>query len=98
MSRFRIVKSFKFGVLALSCVSLALPLAYLETASARSRHCPQQPIDFSYVGFAAGVKQPPLAPVIYVVIPTGSDDTALLQGAIDAVSKLNADPNGIRGA
>lgn len=55
-------------------------------------------IDFSYAGFKAGGQSIPLLTARISVAPTGGDDTALLQSAIDAVSALPLDQNGFRGA
>lgn len=54
--------------------------------------------DFSYSGYAAGERTIPMAPV-KITVPVGAGDaTARLQAAIDYVSQLPADQDGIRGA
>ena len=54
--------------------------------------------DFSYCGYKAGEKAIPNAPVKIVVPLTNGDATSSIQNAINYVSKLAADNNGIRGA
>lgn len=56
------------------------------------------PLDFSTAGYAANEKPIPTAPVQVVVKPTSDDSTARIQAAIDYVSHLAADTNGLRGA
>lgn len=55
-------------------------------------------IDFSYAGFKAGAEPIPLIPARISVTPTGADDTALLQSAINAVSAMPVGRDGFRGA
>jgi Family of unknown function (DUF6298) len=54
--------------------------------------------DFSTCGYAGGDRQIPDAPVRVVVSPIAGDETARIQKAIDYVSSLPLDSNGIRGA
>jgi len=56
--------------------------------------------DFSNCGYGGGGVKIPLAPVKLTLQPdaTGGDDTARIQKAIDALSKLPSDVNGLRGA
>jgi hypothetical protein len=54
--------------------------------------------DFSTCGYAGGDRRIPDAPVRVVVSPVAGDETARIQKAIDYVSGLPADANGIRGA
>ncbi|GAC1421353.1 MAG: DUF6298 domain-containing protein [Acidobacteriaceae bacterium] len=54
-------------------------------------------IDFSYAGYEAG-KTPPNVAAVLTVRPSGNDDTALLQGAIDRIAALRIQANGFRGA
>jgi hypothetical protein len=54
--------------------------------------------DFSTCGYAGGDKEIPSAPVKVVVPPVKGDETARIQKAIDYVSVLPADANGLRGA
>ncbi len=54
-------------------------------------------IDFSYAGYKAG--QPiPWVRAVLLVKPSGADDTALLQGALDRVAKMSVGNDGFRGA
>ena len=59
----------------------------------------QQTIDFSYAGYggSGGAAIPPV-PGVLTVHPTGRDDTALLQSAIDAIAAMPLQGNGYRGA
>src|SRR5690242_871960 len=54
--------------------------------------------DFSTSGYAGGDKEIPDVPVRVVVSPIDGDETARIQKAIDYVSSLPLDTNGIRGA
>jgi hypothetical protein len=54
--------------------------------------------DYSTCGYAGGDKEIPIAPVRIVVSPIKGDETVQIQKAIDYVSGLAADSNGIRGA
>lgn len=54
--------------------------------------------DFSYCGYAAGEKAIPAAPIKVVVPVKEGDATLRIQSAIDYVSSLPADKDGIRGA
>jgi hypothetical protein len=55
-------------------------------------------IDFSFAGFQGGGHPIPAIPAKIFITPTGSDDTALLQSAIDHIATLPLDSNGLRGA
>jgi Pectate lyase superfamily protein len=57
----------------------------------------EQILDFSYAGYEGGGVAIPIVPVKQTVNPSGKDDTAAIQAAIDAVSAL-APVNGLRGA
>lgn len=54
-------------------------------------------LDFSSAGYKGGGVAIPGAPAQKTLKPSGGDDTAAIQGAIDAVSKLSP-VNGLRGA
>jgi hypothetical protein len=54
-------------------------------------------IDFSSAGYDAGGSLPAV-PAVLRVAPTGGDDTALLQAAIDEVGRQPVAANGFRGA
>ena len=59
----------------------------------------QTAIDFSYAGYGGSGGVPiPVVPGVLSVQPSGRDDTALLQGAIDAASAMPFGSNGYRGA
>src|SRR5262245_59083927 len=55
-------------------------------------------MDFSIAGYKGGGVVLPVAPVSQTVSPSGADDTAAIQAAIDAVSSRSPDANGFRGA
>lgn len=55
-------------------------------------------MDFSYAGYEGGGVRPPVVPVAAHVLPSGGDDTAAIQSAIDEVSALAPDDKGFRGA
>ncbi len=55
-------------------------------------------MDFSYAGYRGGGVSLPLAPVAANVSRIDGDNTAQLQAAIDSVSALSPDSNGMRGA
>ena len=54
-------------------------------------------IDFSYAGYREGAPLPAV-PAMLFVRPTGGDDTALLQGALDRVGSMVLNTAGFRGA
>ena len=54
-------------------------------------------MDFSHAGYMGGGARLPAVPVKKTVRPSGRDDTAAIQAAIDAVAMLEP-VNGIRGA
>jgi hypothetical protein len=56
-------------------------------------------LDFSYAGYGGGgVALPEVAASGPALSPSGSDDTAAIQAALDAVAKLAPDASGHRGA
>ncbi|OLE74140.1 MAG: hypothetical protein AUG74_03800, partial [Bacteroidetes bacterium 13_1_20CM_4_60_6] len=55
-------------------------------------------MDFSYAGYQGGGVRLPTLPAILVVSPSGADDTANIQAAIDQVSARTPDSRGFRGA
>jgi hypothetical protein len=55
-------------------------------------------IDFSHAGYGGGGVSPPVVRDVLRVRPTGRDDTALIQGALDRVASMPADAKGRRGA
>src|SRR5258708_2645042 len=54
--------------------------------------------DFSFCGYAEGQRAIPNVPVRVVVAPLAGDSTARIQKAINYVSSLPLDTNGVRGA
>jgi hypothetical protein len=56
------------------------------------------PIDFSTAGYAANKRPIPTTPVRVVVAPQSGDATVRIQQALDYVSSLMPDTNGLRGA
>ena len=54
-------------------------------------------IDFSYAGYMGGGVALPNSPVKKTVVPSGDDDSALIQAAIDEISNLPL-ADGVRGA
>ena len=54
-------------------------------------------IDFSHCGFRESSEAIPLVPATVLVTPSGGDDTAAIQGAIDAVALKPVDADGFRG-
>jgi hypothetical protein len=70
-----------------------------------SHHLQYQPdalgnhiLDFSFAGYEGGGVALPNLPVRVTVTPTGGDDTANIQNAINQVSQLTPDFFGFRGA
>jgi hypothetical protein len=55
-------------------------------------------IDYSWAGYRGGGVALPRVPVRVTVNPSGGDDTAAIQSAIDTVSALQPDRRGFRGA
>lgn len=55
-------------------------------------------IDFSYAGYGGGGVRVPAVPDALRVRPTGGDDTALIQAALDRLASGPADARGLRGA
>ncbi len=58
----------------------------------------QTPIDFSHAGYGGGGVVIPAVQALITVRPTGGDDTALLQSAIDRVASMPLTGTGFRGA
>ena len=57
------------------------------------------PMDYSYCGYYRSEKPIPSVKVVAYVQPTGGDDAAALQAAIDRVSRMKPDKlTGLRGA
>ncbi len=58
---------------------------------------PEVAIDFTCVGVGAGKPMTLAGPLVWRVKPSGGDDTALLQAALDAVATRPMDADGLRG-
>jgi hypothetical protein len=56
------------------------------------------PLDFSYAGYGGGGVRLPAVRAVLRVRPTGGDDTALLQAALDRAAASPAGADGFRGA
>jgi hypothetical protein len=54
--------------------------------------------DFSYAGYKGGGVAIPDVPAVLTVHPTGGDDTAALQAALDRLAAMPLQANGFRGA
>jgi len=59
---------------------------------------PPVPIDFSFAGYEGGGHDLPTIAAVLRVRPSGSDDRALLQAALDKVATMPIQANGFRGA
>jgi len=55
-------------------------------------------LDFSSAGYMGGGVAPPTVPSVQALTPSGGDDTAAIQAALDAVAKMPPDGHGLRGA
>src|SRR5882757_6563095 len=53
--------------------------------------------DFSRVGYYRGDAVIPDVPVVKTISPSGNNDSALIQSAIDEVATMHPDKNGFRG-
>jgi hypothetical protein len=82
-------------VTLLLLVSSALVSAAFSRAPDASVQSPV-PIDFSFAGYEAGRAVPSVKGVL-AVKPSGGDDTALLQGALDRVASMPVGADGFRG-
>jgi hypothetical protein len=88
------MRSYSSFVIRYSSLA-ALVASVLFVASAFSQPVP---IDFSTAGYAANERPIPNAPVRVAVEPISGDNTARIQAAIDYVSSLAPDTNGLCGA
>src|SRR5690348_1444817 len=55
-------------------------------------------MDYSFAGYGGGGVRIPDVPVMATLHASGNDDTAAIQAALDQVSALPLDQNGLRGA
>ena len=85
------------GLLIVLSLLLSVRLGAQTIAPARPALSPV-PIDFSYAGYEGGGRPIPQVPAVLLVRPSGGDDTALLQGALDRIASRPLDANGFRGA
>ena len=69
-----------------------------QRASAATDDGAAATLDFSYAGYGGGGVQPPSIRAVLRVRPTGGDDTALLQAALDRVASSREAADGFRGA
>src|SRR3954453_1299101 len=80
------------------CISLVCVLG-VHLANAAAAYSPTVAIDFSCAGYGGGGGAGlPTVRGVLLVHPTGGDDTALLQAALDQVAALPLDADGFRGA
>jgi hypothetical protein len=77
-------------------VALSSPLS--PPAGAGAVEDEEVRIDFSHAGYGGGGVRVPSAPDLLRVRPTGRDDTALIQAALDRVASMPANAQGLRGA
>jgi hypothetical protein len=54
--------------------------------------------DFSHAGYHRGDAEIPDARVVHELAPSGGDDTAAIQQALDAIGEMPPGPDGLRGA
>jgi hypothetical protein len=90
------------GLIRCRSIHLAAALAALAFVSAFPGRAAAQvkspvAIDFSYAGYEDG-RPIPWIKAVLTVRPSGSDDTALLQAALDRVASMPMGSNGFRGA
>ena len=71
---------------------------WLALLSGGSVAAAQPAIDFSFAGYAGGGVSAPVVPAAISVRPSGGDDGALLQAALDHVAALAPRSDGFRGA
>lgn len=77
----------------------AVVLAALATAiRVEAAEAPAPLMDFSRAGYGGGGVALPVVAAKFSVSPSGGDDTALIQAALDVVGKLPLDARGLRGA
>ena len=81
------------------CVAVCLTaLAFVAAAQSGASPPVNNPvgIDFSYAGYDGG-RPVPWVKAVLSVRPSGGDDTALLQGALDRVASMPVEKEGFRG-
>ena len=85
----------QFAIWSLIVSSALVSVALSPAPDARTQS--PIPIDFSFAGYEAG-RPVPFVNGVLVVKPSGGDDTALLQGALDRVASMPEAADGFRGA
>ena len=75
---------------------LSSPTAWISALPPASVKSPV-PIDFSYAGYEAGARAMPSVRAVLMVKPSGGDDTALIQGALDRMASRPIGADGFRG-
>ncbi len=73
-------------------------LVYIPFANKGENNAVNTIPDFSYAGYKFGGHSLPVVPVVIAISPVEGDNLQQIQDAIDAVSAMPADLNGIRGA
>jgi hypothetical protein len=81
----------------LALTLLPLPLTPMTTLRAQTGPISPVSIDFSYAAYGAGAPIPTV-PAVLRVAPSGGDDTALMQQALDRISSMPPKADGFRGA
>ncbi|MBI5768147.1 MAG: hypothetical protein HZA93_10150 [Verrucomicrobia bacterium] len=89
--------SRRAGLLTSAATMLACALVSSGLRAAEAV-APAALMDFSTAGYGGGGVALPRVAARLVVAPTGGDDTATIQGALDAVAKRPLDAQGFRGA
>jgi len=80
------------------CLCVSVSLCWIGLANSGHAEDEKVVIDFSYAGYGGGGVPVPSVPDVLRVRPTGGDDTALIQAALERVAAMPADAQGLRGA
>jgi hypothetical protein len=83
---------------AMPCKKVLLVVSFLSAFFCNAAPAPSELIDYSHAGYGGGGVAIPSVLATIAVTPSGSDDTAAIQAAIDRTSLLAADARGMRGA
>src|ERR1700710_108923 len=78
---------------------IVVGLMHAQSVAAQGS-APKSPtgIDYSFAGYGGGGVSLPRVAAVLTARPTGSDDTALLQGALDRLAAMPLRADGFRGA
>lgn len=97
--RHRPARILVFVVIALAALT-GLPFLPRAPAASAARAFEDDAvlIDFSHAGYGGGGVRVPFVPATLRVRPSGGDDTALIQAALDRVASLPLDGQSLRGA